>query len=458
MRRLRWAATFVLVSLVAGGCAGGGKNAAQDRLGGAEPAVSPDAATTPGPSAGAPAASAAASKSSGKAKGKVSTSGSGAAGGAGSAAAPAAEGPGDKTGVGDATVTFGMHLPQSGAVGALVGNAWHGADAYFKHVNDQGGVHGRKIQIVTSDDGYDAAKAAQAIRDLVDTKKVFAASCLAGVDQCVVGATYANSKGVPYLHAGMAEGAVKEKPWTFPTTQTYPYGGAKLVDYLFQKRGWTSARKIGAFVLNTEQLADTTPRVEAQLAKYNARFAEKAVAEKDQNDFSTTITKFQNAQVDTVWFHVDPTLIAKFTSQARALRFHPTYVFFSPAGGNIYATAAGGGLDGAIGVTSIADSEWSGAAQFKQTFQRYYPSETPDEFNILAWVDAMVFVDALKRAGRDLGRDSFARGAGSIDNFNTGVSSTLSYVSRGRIQAGNSQMAAEEVRGADTVQVSGFEY
>lgn len=90
-----------------------------------------------------------------------------------------------------------MHLPQSGPVGVPAGDAWHGADAYFRSVNDAGGVHGRRIRFVVADDGYSAQKAAGAIRDLVDTKKVFAASCLVGVDQCVVGLEYATPRASP---------------------------------------------------------------------------------------------------------------------------------------------------------------------------------------------------------------------------------------------------------------------
>jgi ABC-type branched-subunit amino acid transport system substrate-binding protein len=377
----------------------------------------------------------------------------------GAAAAPAPLGAGDTTGVTATSVLFGMHLPQSGAVGALVGNDWHGADAYFKYVNDtQGGVFGRRINFVVSDDGYDAAKAAQAIRDLVDTKKVFAASCLAGVDQCVVGVTYANTKGVPYIHAGMSEAAVADKLWAFPTTTTYPYGVEKMIDYLVTKRGFTN-KKWGAFYLNSDQITkDMLPKAVSALDKYRLKFVDKEPAEKDQNDFSASITKMQNAGVDVVWFHVDPTLIAKFTAQAQALRFKPTYVFTSPAGGDLYATAAGGGLDGGIGVTAIADPNWAGAADFVKVFNKYYPNESPDEFNILAYADAMVFVEGLKRAGKDLGRDSFARGLAAVDSFNTGISSPISYTARGRVASANSQVAIEEIHGTSTDQKTGFEF
>jgi branched-chain amino acid transport system substrate-binding protein len=356
-------------------------------------------------------------------------------------------------------VVFGMHLPQSGPLGVLVGKAWHGADAYFRSVNDTGGLHGRKIRFVVADDGYSAQKAAGAIRNLVDTKKVFAASCLAGIDQCLVGLEYANAKGVPYLHAGMRESIVEQAPWAFPATGSYPYLSERLVDYLFTKRAYTKERRIAALHLNSANFDEAVERFERRLAHKGANLAVKYPVEKDQSDFSAAITKMQNAGVDTVWLAVDPTLIAKFASQAKLLRFQPQYVFWI-VGGDLTAQATGGNLDGAYGLSPWADPDWNGAGmvRFRETFKRYYPDEKPDEFNVLAYVEAQAFVEGLRQAGPDLGRDAFARGMAAIDLLDSGVSSPISYAKRSRATAGNGPLAVWEIHGTRTDQVGGFDF
>jgi ABC-type branched-subunit amino acid transport system substrate-binding protein len=446
--------------------------------GGTTAAAGSSAGSSSAPAAGAKASTGSAggttnqATASGSSPAAHSAAGSASAPGAGSAPAggpapapaptPGAPGvgtpsPGDKTGVTQSDVLFGIHMPLSGPVGVLVGNGWKGTDAYFKATNDAGGVNGRKLKLVVDDDKYSAQGAASAIRDLVDTKKVFAAACPVGVDQCSVAVDYANSKGVPYLSGGFREQYLEDKPWAFPVTASYPYGAARLVDYMFQKRGYTSSKKIGFFYLHSENLDDMVSSADHELAKLGSKFAVKYPAEKDQSDFSAAVTKFQSAGVDTVWFHVAPDLSTKFAAQAKILGYQPQYVFTLPVGGDIWAAAAGGNLDKAFGLAGFADPQWSGTAKFQAAFHKYYPDEQADEFNLLCYAIGVVFVEGVKRATADLGRDSFARSMAGVD-IDTGVSQPISYTKRGRILGPNSTFAVWEIHGTHTDQVGGFDW
>jgi branched-chain amino acid transport system substrate-binding protein len=424
-----------------------------------------------GSSGGGGASSAAASGSTPAARNAASSTpaggGSAPAGKSSAAPAPAptpgapgtgAPGAGDKTGVTSGDVLFGIHMPLSGPVGVLVGNGWKGTDAYFKSVNDAGGVNGRKLKLVVSDDKYSAQGAAAAIRDLVDSKHVFAVACPVGVDQCSVAVDYANSKGVPYLSGGFREKYLEDKPWAFPVTASYPYGGNRLLDYMFQKRGYTSKRKIGLFWLHSENLDEMGGAADLELAKLGGgKFAVKYPAEKDQSDFSAAVTKFQSAGVDTVWLHVAPDLSTKFAAQAKLLGYQPQYVFTLPVGGDIWAAAAGGNLDKAFGLAGFADPQWSGTAKFQEAFHKYYPDEQADEFNLLCYAIGVVYAEGLKEAGADLGRDSFARAMNKVD-IDTGISQPISYTQRGRIGGPNSKFAVWEIHGAKTDQMTGFDW
>jgi len=367
-------------------------------------------------------------------------------------------GPGDTTGVTPTEIVFGMHLPQSGPTGVLIGNGWKGADAYFRSINEAGGINGRRLKLVVADDRYSSQGAATAIRELVDVHKVFAVGCPVGADQCSVGVTYANSKGVPYISGGFREQYLEDKPWAFPVTASYGYAGARLVDYLFEKRGYTPARKLGFFYLHSENFDELVQRADQAMARHGARFTVKYPAEKDQSDFSAAVTKMQSAGVDTVWFHTAPDLITKFAAQAKILGFQPQYVFIPPAGGDIFAAAAGGNLDKAFGLAAFDDPEWPGAARFRDMFHRYYPNDQVDEFNLLCYIVSSGFVEGIRRAGPDLGRDALARGLGSIDHLDTGVSQPVSFITRGRTNGPNSTFAIWEIHGTDSVQTTGFDW
>src|SRR5581483_226734 len=254
-------------------------------------------------------------------------------------------GPGDTTGVTQSDILFGIHMPQSGPTGVLVGNGWKGIDAYFRSINDAGGVNGRRFKLVVADDKYSSQGAAGAIRELVDTKRVFAVGCPLGADACSVSVAYANSKAVPYISGGFREQYLEDKPWAFPVTTSYGYAGSRLVDYLFEKRGYTPTRKIGFFYLHSENFDELVARADQAMDRHGTRFAVKYPAEKDQSDFSAAVTKMQSAGVDTVWFHTAPDLTTKFAAQAKLLGYHPQYVFIPPAGGDLFAAAAGGNLD-----------------------------------------------------------------------------------------------------------------
>jgi len=283
-------------------------------------------------------------------------------------------------------------------------------------------------------------------------------ACPVGVDQCSVAVDYANSKGVPYLSGGFREQYLQDKPWAFPVTASYPYGGSRLLDYMFQKRGYTSKKKIGLFFLHSENLDEMTGAADQELAKLGGgKFAVKYPAEKDQSDFSAAITKFQSAGVDTVWFHVAPDLSTKFAAQAKILGYQPQYVFTLPVGGDIWAAAAGGNLDKAFGLAGFADPQWAGTAKFQSAFHKYYPDEQADEFNLLCYAIGVVFVEGVKKAGPDLGRDSFARAMNGLD-IDTGISQPISYAKRGRILGPNSTFAVWEIHGTHTDQVGGFDW
>ncbi|HLJ09322.1 MAG TPA: ABC transporter substrate-binding protein [Acidimicrobiia bacterium] len=431
------------------------------------PAAPADASGAPaaGTSTGAPAGanSPAATPSGGPAQPSTGSGGAtGSARAAGSGSSPAAlsaAGPGDKTGVTQGDVLFGIHMPLSGPFGVLVGKGWYGTDAYFRSVNDAGGVNGRKLKLVVADDKYSAQGAATAIRDLVDTKKVFAVACPVGVDQCSVTADYANSKGVPFLSGGFREQYLQDKPWAFPLTASYLYGGVRLLDYLFEKRGYTAKRKIGLLWLHSQNLDEMGQAADRELARLTGggKFAVRYPAEKDQSDFSAAVTRMHRAGVDTVWFHTAPDLITKFAAQAKLLGYQPQYIFTLPVGGDIWAAAAGGNLDKGFGLAGFADPQWSGTAKFQETFHRYYPNEQAHDFNLLCYVIGVVYVEGLKKAGPDLGRDSFARAMNTVE-IDTGISQPISYSQRGRVGGPNSKFAVWEIHGTHTDQVTGFDF
>src|SRR5690606_4717659 len=78
-----------------------------------------------------------------------------------------------QNGVTDTQITIGTWAPQSGPAAAW-GAVSTAIDAYFRYINDNGGIHGRQLVLQTRDDGYDPARTVAAVRELIDQQNVFA--------------------------------------------------------------------------------------------------------------------------------------------------------------------------------------------------------------------------------------------------------------------------------------------
>jgi branched-chain amino acid transport system substrate-binding protein len=133
----------------------------------------------------------------------------------GSAGAYAQKGKYDD-GASDTEIKIGNANPYSGPASAygVIGKA---IDAYWKMVNDQGGVNGRKVKFITMDDGYSPPKAVEVVRQLVEQEKVFAMFQTLGTPSNTAIQKYLNTKKVPQLFVATGAskwGKPKEFPWT----------------------------------------------------------------------------------------------------------------------------------------------------------------------------------------------------------------------------------------------------
>ena len=126
---------------------------------------------------------------------------------------------GDKNygpGVSDSEITIGQTMPYSGSASAL-GVAGAAEVAYFRKINADGGVKGRKITLISLDDGYSPAKTVEQTRRLVESDNVLAIFQSIGTASNTAIQKYLNAKGVPHLFVG--SGATRfDDPKNFPWT------------------------------------------------------------------------------------------------------------------------------------------------------------------------------------------------------------------------------------------------
>ncbi|MGF6822761.1 branched-chain amino acid transport system substrate-binding protein [Microbacterium sp. ZKA21] len=143
---------------------------------------------------------------------------------------PAADAPG----VTDDTVTIGTHTPLTGPAAAGYSSISAAATAYFAYLNDQGGVHGREIEYIVKDDGYNPATTQTVVRELVQEDEVFAIVNGLGTAPHTAVLDYLNQNEVPdlFVASGSTNWNQPEKyPFTFGFNADYVVEGAALAQY-----------------------------------------------------------------------------------------------------------------------------------------------------------------------------------------------------------------------------------
>ena len=141
----------------------------------------------------------------------------------------------DTPGVSKDRILIGGTVPLSGPETAYSVVAY-GADAYFRYVNDHGGVYGRKIEYRYLDDAYDPSQTVQQVRRLVEQDKVFAIFYQVGTEQVLASRPYLNQRQVPQLFAGSGAQTFahdyKQYPWTLPYLPSFHSEGAVYGRYI----------------------------------------------------------------------------------------------------------------------------------------------------------------------------------------------------------------------------------
>ncbi len=141
--------------------------------------------------------------------------------------------------VGDAEVVFGMVGPFSGAAKEMGKEVRTGIEVAFAAQNEAGGVHGRKLRLVAVDDGFEPARTAAAMRDLVEVRKVFGILGNVGTANASVAVPYANEKGVLFFGAVSGASLLRHNPpdrYVFNFRASYAEETAAMVRYLVEVR------------------------------------------------------------------------------------------------------------------------------------------------------------------------------------------------------------------------------
>ncbi len=299
-----------------------------------------------------------------------------------------------------------------------------GADAWFKYVNDQGGVNGRKIEYRMLDDKYEPARTAQIVKRFTERDDCFALVSPLGSAPTVAVIDYVTSHGMPIIGPGTGANKVVQYPskWVFPLYPSYLDEGRDLVR--FAKEVF-HAKTIALLYQNDPSGKSHLEGIKSVLDKDGVKLVSTQGYDVKEIDVSSQVLAMKSARPDAVICSCAPEHAAKFYTERKKLGWNvPVVNVFFGKSPKVVELAGKDALEGVYFSTIFRDFNSSSPEiqQAQRILKKYYPEEQPDAVHLWGFTGAQVFTEALKRMGNeDITRDHLVKTLEGIKDWKGSV-------------------------------------
>jgi branched-chain amino acid transport system substrate-binding protein len=324
-------------------------------------------------------------------------------------------------------IKIGNTNPYSGPASAY-GTIGKALGAYFKKVNDEGGINGRKINYITYDDGYAPPKTVEMVRKLVEQDQVALLFQTLGTPPNSAIHRYMNQQKTPHLF--VATGATKWNdaknfPWTMGYQPNYQTEGRVFAAHMLKNQ---PDGKVGVLYQNDDYGKDYLKGFEDALTEAGKKnlIVMKQSYEVTDPTIDSQIVNLKNSGA-TVFFNITiPKFAVQAIKKAHDIGWKPTHYLnnvssslstvLKPAG-----LEASKGLITALYMKEVTDPKWrndKGFLEWVAWMKKYYPEGAlDDQANGYAYNVAILMTHVLKQCGNDLSRENIMRQAASIKDL-----------------------------------------
>ncbi len=320
-------------------------------------------------------------------------------------------------GVTDTEILIGQWGPQTGPA-ALWGAVARGTGVYFDLVNEEGGIHGRKIKYFLRDDGYQPAKTKAIAKEFVESIGVFGVASGVGTSTGMAARDYLMENKVPWV--GPSTGS---KHWTQPLQKylfaVYPrYSNEAflLTQYTVEK---LDKKKIAIFYQNDDYGKEGMEGVKEYVDKAGMKLVAEIPVEVTDSDLKSHALKLKESGADAVILWILPKHAAMILGQAKAIGYEPQWVASSTLSDAPLMFKLTKGLWNGVVYANFLSTESPLAKKYMEAQKKFAPSEQYTGIFFLAgFVFVEPMVEGLKRAGRDLNPETFVKAMETIRNWN----------------------------------------
>jgi branched-chain amino acid transport system substrate-binding protein len=332
-------------------------------------------------------------------------------------------GPAAEQGVTKEEIKIGAFGPLGGPVYMYGRLTMNGLEALLEKVNEQGGVHGRKLKLIREDDGCKPEGGIAAVRKLIYDHKVFLINGGACSNATLATRPEVVKAGIPMVvNSAVADGiSAPPSPSIFTTQLTATIESRAQVKYALEQK----AKKIAVVAQHD---AWGRSRYDPMLTALKDQSL-KAVADEemtvDQNDGTAQALRLMQSGADAVLLVVYPKPAAVLIRDSLKLGYKPLWIgqtAIQDLPQLQEQVGIPGALDRFVSISTIpAHPEDPEMAEWRERIKKLFPSDALSVFNLMGVGSGMVVVEALRRAGPDLTREKFLQAMGTIKNFKTGM-------------------------------------
>ena len=338
-------------------------------------------------------------------------------------------------GVTDTEIRLGSSLALTGHAGYLGTQTLRGAEAYIRHVNDDGGVHGRKITIVARDDSYDPPQCLANTQKFIVDNDVLALFCYVGTPTTVKVLPLVEEARIPLVGMFTGANALRQpfNRYVVNIRASYYQETAAAVRHLVDDLG---LKKIAVFYQYDAYGFDGLIGTELALKEFHLEPVARGSYIRGTLNVAEGLERIRRSKAQAVVMVGTYDACARFINLAREKDYAPVFYNVSFVGAEELARRISGAERAAVLMSQVvpppssepADKNGSDAAsQYVRLLARYYPDDTPSFVGLEGFLNARIMVEGLRKAGRNLTREGLIRAIESIRDLKLGPGMSITY-------------------------------
>jgi len=354
------------------------------------------------------------------------------------AAAPAIPAAPSVRGVTDTEITLGMAVPLTGVSKELGRQMRTGVEVAFARANAEGGVHGRKVKLIALDDGYEPARTKDVMRDLAEQRGVFGFIGNVGTPTAVVAVPYALERKMLFFGPFTGAGLLRKEPpdrYVFNYRASYAEETAAIVKYLLEVRR-IKPDQIAVFAQD-DSYGDAGFQGVAKVLRTLRKSSQpilKVTYKRNTADVADAVAKIlEKKNIAAVVMVPTYRPAARFIEKVKDQRPGMIFTNVSFVGSQALAeelTTLGPQYAQGVIVTQVVPlptGQSTVGLRYREALAAYAPGEKPDFVSLEGYVDGLLLLEALKRAGRDVTTERLVDALESIHGLDLGLGVQLGF-------------------------------